>query len=183
MDIYVKNMVCPRCITAVEGLLEKQGIPFEKVELGHIQTSEKPEEEKLNALSADLLAAGFALVDDKKQTLTEQVKGLIVQNVHHSAGEKENLSEWLRKALDMDYKYLSAVFSEVTGSTIEKFYIKHRIERVKELLAYDELSLKEIAFQMGYSSEAYLSNQFKKVSGVTPSQFKKNSSRTSLDQL
>lgn len=176
-------MVCPRCIAAVEGLLDGEGIPYEKVELGRIQTPETPNDERMAALSRGLIAAGFAMVDDKKQKVTEQIKGLIVQAVHHQEGEKENLSELLRKALDLDYKYLSSVFSEVSGSTIEKFYIKHRIERVKELLAYDEHSLKEIAFQMGYSSEAYLSNQFKKVSGVTPSQFKKSISRTSLDQL
>jgi AraC family transcriptional regulator len=183
MDIYVKNMVCPRCITAVESLLNEHGIPFDQVELGHIHTLGAPSAPALAALSEGLRSAGFALVDDKKQKITEQIKGLIVQTVHHSEGEKENLSELLRTALDLDYKYLSAVFSEVTGTTIEKFYIRHRIERVKELLAYDELSLKEIAFQMGYSSEAYLSNQFKKVCGITPSAFKKSIARIPLDQL
>lgn len=183
MDIYVKNMVCPRCISAVEGILKRQDLPYESVDLGHIVLKSTLNEDQSRSLDQDLLSAGFERIDDRKKQLTEQIKNIIVKIVHGQEEDKEKLSERLRQELHLDYKHLSKVFSEVTGQTIEKFYIQHRIERVKELISYDELSLKEIAFQMGYSSEAYLSNQFKKITGLTPSQFKSSIQRKSLDQI
>ena len=187
MDLYIKNMVCPRCIAAVEELLEEQGISYTRVDLGHALLPAEVTGNRLLKLEAGLSQLGFERLDDKKNQLTELVKNEIIRLVHHSADNlpKKNLSDFLSAALLYDYKHISTVFSEVTGTTIEKFYIRHKIERVKELILYDQLSLKEIAYQMGYSSEAYLSNQFKKVTGQTPSDFKKaeDHQRIPLDQL
>lgn len=185
MELYIKNMVCPRCISAVEDLLREQEVPFLKVDLGHAVLNGGLSREQRLKVDAGLQKLGFELLDDKRKQLAEQVKNAIIRSVHHTADafQKKNLSDILSEELGYEYKYISTVFSEVTGTTIEKFQIKHKIERVKELLVYDELSLKEIAFRTGYSSEAYLSNQFKKVTGLTPSQFKKTAERMPLDQL
>lgn len=187
MDLYIKNMVCPRCIAAVEEALREENIPFSGVELGHAVLQRELNAREIETLGGKLENLGFELLDDKRRQLVEQVKNVIILSVHHhpDALHKRNLSDLISEELGQDYKHISTVFSEVTGSTIEKFHIRHKIERVKELIAYGELSLKEIAFQMGYSSEAYLSNQFKKVTGFTPSYFKKvqENKRVSIDQL
>lgn len=187
MDLYIKNMVCPRCIAAVEELLQGQNIPFLKVNLGYAVVPGELTDQQVLRLETGLKTKGFELLDDKRKQLVEQVKNTIIRSVHHTPemSQKRNLSDLLSEELGQDYKHISTVFSEITGTTIEKFHIRHKIERVKELIVYNQLSLKEIAFQMGYSSEAYLSNQFKKVTGFTPSYFKKiaEQKRMSIDQL
>lgn len=186
MKIYIKNMVCNRCKMVVKSELEELGLFPLEVELGEVTLKNDLTEEEKKRVNDRFLELGFELIDDKKSRLIERVKNLVVELVHHS-GENLNInvSEYLVQHIAMEYNYLSNLFSEVEGTTIEKFYIAQRIERVKELLVYDELSLSQIADQMGYSSVAYLSTQFKKVVGLTPSYFKtvKAAKRQSIDQL
>lgn len=186
MVIYVKNMVCNRCKMVVKSELEKLGFHPLAVELGEVELKNTPAEEDLEKIAKRFAEIGFELIDDKRSRLIERVKTLIVELVHHSDETIQvNVSDYLVQHIPMEYKYLSTLFSEIEGTTIEKFYISQRIERVKELLVYDEWSLSQIADQMGYSSVAYLSTQFKKVTGLTPSHFKsiKESKRKPLDQL
>lgn len=184
--LYVKNMVCNRCISAVQDELQKLGIVAERVELGEIFLEERLDDKKKEALEKRLVDLGFMLIDDKKSQLISQIKRVIIELVHHKEGViNMNLSDLLRQELKHEYNYLSNLFSEIEGTTIEKYFIAQKIEKVKELLVYDELSLSEIAYQLNYSSVAYLSNQFKKVTGLTPSHFKKvgQNKRTPLDQV
>ncbi len=186
MKIYIKNMVCDRCKMVVKSELEQLGLQPLAVELGEVELKEELTNEEKERLNTRFRELGFELIDDKKSRLIERVKNLVVELVHHSDQQLNmNVSDYLMQFIPMEYKYLSNLFSEVEGTTIEKFYIAQRLERVKELLVYDELSLSEIADQMGYSSVAYLSTQFKKVVGLTPSHFKsiKASKRKSLDHL
>jgi len=173
MKLYIKNMVCSRCIMIVRDELLKAGIQPLRVELGEIEVEKKPSESQLATLKPALESLGFELIDDKKSRIIEKIKNEIVTLVHHS-GENitTNLSTMISDKLHYDYNYLSNLFSESEGTTIEKYFIGQRIEKVKELLAYDELSLTEIASQLGYSSAAYLSSQFKKVTGLTPTSYK-----------
>jgi AraC family transcriptional regulator len=173
MHLYIKNMVCNRCILVVQQELEKLKIEACKVTLGEVETTAELSKEQLKQLDENLSALGFELLDNSKQQLIEKIKNILIQQVHHShQQETHNFSEVLSKALHKDYSYLSSLFSEVEGVTIEKFLINQKIEKVKELIIYDEMSLSEIAYQLGYSSVAHLSNQFKKVTGLTPSHFK-----------
>lgn len=166
-------MVCQRCIMAVENILSTLEINYKNVELGEIELNDELSVSDTLKLSNQLQAIGFEMIDDKKHQLIERIKNYIIQFIHHDKEMlKVNLSEFLSKELGYEYNYLSNLFSEVEGTTIEKYVILQKIEKVKELIVYDELSLKEIAHQMGYSSVAYLSNQFKKVTGLTPSHFK-----------
>lgn len=186
MHLYIKNMVCNRCILVVEQELEKLNIDSCRVALGEVETRSDIPTEKLERLSHNLSALGFELLDDSKQQLIEKIKNIIIQQVHHSQEENHyKFSEILSASLHKDYSYLSNLFSDVEGITIEKFIINQKIEKVKELITYDELSLSEIAFQLGYSSVAHLSNQFKKVTGLTPSHFKKvgQNKRKPLDNI
>lgn len=186
MKIYIKNMVCDRCKMVVKSELEQLGLQPLAVELGEVELKEELTAEQKERVNTRFLELGFELIDDKKSRLIERVKNLVVELVHHSEEQlNRNVSDYLTQFIPMEYNYLSNLFSEVEGTTIEKFYIAQRIERVKELLVYDELSLSEIADQMGYSSVAYLSTQFKKVVGLTPSHFKsmKEAKRKSLDLL
>ena len=187
MDLYIKNMVCPRCVAAVEELLQEHSIPYTSVDLGHAVLQRALTDEETTTLDHRLKHLGFERLDDKRMKLVEQVRNVVILSVHHHPDSiyKRNLSDLISEEIGQDYKYISTIFREVTGNTIEKFYIRHKIERAKELIAYGELTLKEIAYQMGYSSEAYLSNQFKKVTGITPSEFKKagEHERVPLDQL
>ncbi len=186
MRVYIKNMVCNRCIMVVKNELEKIGFNPLNVTLGELNfESELSSSEKL-AINNHLLTFGFELIGDKKSRIIEKIKNVIVNLVHQQNNEiKTNLSDLLSSSLHHDYNYLSNLFSEVEGITIEKFYIAQKIEKVKELLVYDEMSLSEIAFQLKYSSVAYLSNQFKKVTGLTPSHFKqiKEEKRKPLDKI
>ena len=172
-NLYIKNMVCNRCILVVKNELEKLGVEPLSVSLGEVKLEEDLTESQRKQFSDSLHELGFALIDDKKSRLIEQVKTIIIELVHYNNNElKVNLSDFLAERIHHDYNYISNLFSEVEGTTIEKFFIAQKIERVKELLVYDELTLSEIAYQLNYSSVAHLSNQFKKVTGLTPSYFK-----------
>lgn len=166
-------MVCDRCKLAVRTELEKMGLHYNYIDYGEAEIREELTREKKDMLNSALKKSGLELMDDKKSMLIEKVKLLIVDLVHYS-GEplRKNLSDYLSEKLNYDYTYLANLFSEVQGTTIEKFFILHKIEKVKELLVYDELNLKEIAFKLHYSSVAHLSSQFKKQTGYTPSHFK-----------
>lgn len=174
MLIYIKNMVCNRCKKAVRSTLEEVGLRPVQVELGEVKVEEEDISSMKDKLVKKLRNQGFDLLDDKRTQTIEKVKNLITDLVHNKSNSIEmNLSDYLASKLHKDYSHLSNLFSEVEGITIEKYYILQKIERVKELLFYDELTLSEIAFQLNYSSTAYLSNQFKSVTGSTPTQFKK----------
>ena len=184
--IFIKNMVCNRCIVAVKNELDKLQLQTQDIKLGEVVLEKTLTPAEKNQLSQALLTLGFELIDDKKSRLIEQIKTNIINIVHHQDSElKTNLSEVLSSALHHDYHYLSALFSEVEGTTIEKYVIAQKIEKVKELLVYDELTLSEIAYRLNYSSVAYLSNQFKKVTGLSPSHFKqiRANRRKPLDEV
>ncbi len=185
-SIFIKNMVCSRCIMAVQNELDKLGIDVDRIKLGEVVLSEELSTAHKNSLSEALSELGFELIDDKKSQIIEQIKTTIIDLVHQqSNASKYNLSDVLSARLNQDYSYLSSLFSEVEGTTIEKYHIAQKIEKVKELLVYDELTLSEIANRLNYSSVAYLSNQFKKVTGLTPSHFKqiKEDKRKALDEI
>lgn len=184
--LYIKNMVCNRCIMAVRSQLEDLGLQPVSVELGIVVLPDKLTEESYRAIKASLEPLGFELLDDKKSQLTEQIKDAIIQLVHYSDSNlKVNLSDYLVEKFHRDYGSMSKLFSETTQTTIEKYFIAQKIERAKELLVYGELSLNEIADQLNYSSAAYLSAQFKSVTGLTPSYFRKikENKRKSLDEV
>lgn len=183
--LYIKNMVCNRCIIVVQQELDKLGIGFSAIRLGEVDLAEKLQPEKSDAIRAALAAVGFELIDDRKSKLIGQVKNIIIDVVHHQKKLRTNLSDHLAEQIGKDYSYLSNLFSDIEGTTIEQYTIHQRIERVKELLVYGELTLSQIAHDMGYSSVAHLSNQFKKVTGLTPSHFKgiKDKKRTPIDQI
>jgi AraC-like DNA-binding protein len=186
MKLYIKNMVCIRCKMVVKYELEKLGLHFTRVELGEVELMEELSPEELRSLDDALKNAGLELMDDKKSILVEKIKAVIIELVHYQDEQiKINLSDYLSEKLNHNYSYLSNLFSEVKGTTIEKFYLAHKIEMVKELLVYDELTLSEIAWKLHYSSVAHLSNQFKKMTGLTPSHFKvlKNKRRQLLGDL
>ena len=184
--IYIKNMVCDRCIMVVQNELNKLGLIAETVRLGEVTFRNIITAEEKNELAKVLIPLGFQLIDDKRNRIIEKIKNIIIDLVHHqNTDSKTNLSDILSSQLHHDYNYLSNLFSEVEGTTIEKYFIAQKIEKVKELLVYDELSLSEIAFQLNYSSVSYLSNQFKKVTGLTPSHFKqiREDKRKPLDKI
>ncbi|HZW66413.1 MAG TPA: AraC family transcriptional regulator [Hanamia sp.] len=172
-SLFIKNMVCNRCIMVVQNELDKLGIDVKNIKLGEVTIAEKLSPEEKENLEKALVPLGFEVIDEKKSRIIEKIKNIIIDLVHHQDnGLTTNLSDVLRSQLHHDYNYLSNLFSEVEGITIEKYFIAQKIEKVKELLVYDELSLSEIAFRLNYSSVAYLSNQFKKVTGLTPSHFR-----------
>lgn len=184
--IHIKNMVCNRCITAVQQLLKEQGLDYTNISLGTVVLNNPLSEAQKQTLSNSLDALGFELMNDRKSKTIEQIKTEIRSLVHSSNADlKTNLSQHLTNKLHQDYQQLSNLFSSVEGTTIEKYFIAQKIEKVKELILYDELSLSEIAFQLNYSSVAYLSNQFKKVTGLTPSYYKtlKGNKRKPLDEV
>jgi AraC-like DNA-binding protein len=184
--LFIKNMVCNRCIMVVQNELDKLNFDVKNVKLGEVILENEPTPEEKNKLDKVLIPLGFEIIDDKKSRIIEQIKNSIIDLVHHQDNNlKTNLSDVLSDKLHHDYNYLSNLFSEVEGTTIEKYFIAQKIEKVKELLVYDELSLSEIAFRLNYSSVAYLSNQFKKVTGLTPSHFKriKEDKRKPLDEV
>jgi AraC-like DNA-binding protein len=173
MKLYIKYMVSLRCKLLVREELKGIGINNANIELGFVEFAESINDKEKESFASALLKSGLELMDDKKSLLIERIKNLIVEMVHYSEDiPKINISSFIQEKMGLDYKYLSSIFSEVKGITIEQFLIQHKVERVKELLLYDELSIKEIAYQMHYSSVAHLSSQFKKVTGLTPSFFK-----------
>jgi AraC-like DNA-binding protein len=186
LKLYIKYMVSTRCKMAVKEELNKLGLHFVLVDLGVVDIMEDLTAEQRGQLGAALKGSGLELMDDKKAVLIERIRNIIIEMVHYSKElPKSNFSDYLSEKLNYDYTYLANLFSEVQGTTIEKFIISHKIERVKELIIYDELNLTEIAWLMHYSSVAHLSNQFKKITGLTPSHFKhlKNKRRTAIEDV
>jgi YesN/AraC family two-component response regulator len=170
----------------VQNELEKLGLEFTNIKLGEVTLTNELNSDERNSLEAVLISLGFEVIDDKKSRIIEKIKNIIIDLVHHQDNDaKNNLSDILGEKLNHDYNYLSNLFSEVEGTTIEKYFIAQKIEKIKELLVYDELSLSEIAIRLNYSSVAYLSNQFKKVTGLTPSHFKqiREEKRKPLDKV
>lgn len=180
-------MVCPRCIKVVNEEFEKLNIPIQKIELGKVVTTETVSESQTILIRQTLIENGFELIDDKKGKLIDSIKTLIIEKIHHSKELEEtlNISDYLLERINYDYSYLSRLFSSVEGITIEKYIISQKIEKVKELLVYDELTLNEISYLLGYSSVQHLSKQFKKITGLTPSHFKKlkENKRKPLDSV
>lgn len=181
-------MVCPRCIKAVHQIFDQLKLETEEVCLGGATLPKELSEQQLVELDLRLARDGFERISDKKSQLLESIKTTVIETIHHQNHFNFNVnwSDFLAEQLNHDYHYLSTLFSSVTGITLEQFIIKQKIEKVKELLIYDQLSAKEIAFKLGYSSVAHLSAQFKKVTGMTPSAFKQSRNldgRRSLDSL
>lgn len=180
-------MVCDRCIMVVKDVFLNAGIAITGIQLGQVALNEEPDQHQIETLRAKLEELGFELLDDKKSKLVDRIKTVIVSLIHGNAAEEFNLklSALLEEKLEVDYHYLSTLFSSVEGITIERYAILQRIEKVKEWLMYDEKSLSEIAYEMGYSSVQHLSQQFKKTTGLTPSQFKllKENKRKPLDKI
>jgi len=173
MNLYIKYMVSLRCKMTVKEELKKMGLHYVFVDLGMIEILEEINKEQRNQLKSNLLAFGLELLEDKKSILIEKIKAVIVEMIHHSNEfPKENYSDFITEKLEYDYTYLSNIFSEVKGITIQQFIIIHKIEKVKELLLYEELNLTQISQRLHYSSVAHLSNQFKKVTGLTPTFYK-----------
>jgi AraC family transcriptional regulator len=175
--LYIKNMVCNRCIAAVKQELEQQGLHPKRVSLGEVDIEETElSDTQLHNLDTALVNLGFERIDDRKGRLIEAIKSKVIQMIHHTdkVNLKFNWSSVLSEELHYEYNYLSNLFSSVEGITLEQYIIRQKIEKVKELLFYDELNLSEIAYRLGYSSVAHLSTQFKKVTGLTPSEMKKS---------
>lgn len=167
-------MVSNRCKLAVKEELKKLGLHYIVIDLGEVEIMEEITIEQRELLKTALLSSGLELMNDKKAILIEKIKSTIIDMVHHTDEVlKTNFSDYLSEKLHYDYTYLSNLFSEVQGTTIEHFIISHKIERIKELIIYDELNITEIAYKMNYSSVAHLSNQFKKATGLSPSHFKR----------
>ncbi len=185
VQYHIKNMVCPRCIMAVEELLTKLQIRSEQVELGKVSLKQSLSAAELLAFRSNLQNLGFELLDSKSNQLINGVKALIIASVHHQdADSKVKLSERLSAELAMDYSNISKLFSATEGISIERYAALQRIEKIKELLIYDEMSLAEIAEHLGLSSAAYVSSFFKKETGISPRDFKRDQpKRRSLDEI
>lgn len=179
-------MVSNRCKMVVKDELKNLGLHFIVVDLGEVEIMENISMDQRENLKAKLLQSGLELMDDKKAMLIEKIKTVIIEMVHHSNEIiKVNFSDYLSEKMNHDYTYLSNLFSEVQGTTIEQFIISHKTERIKELIIYGELNITEIAWKMGYSSVAHLSSQFKKVTGLSPSHFKqmKDKRRSPIEEI
>jgi AraC family transcriptional regulator len=186
--LLIKNMVCNRCIMTVESILQKGNIAFHKVVLGEIHLADDITNEKQKYLESLLEKVGFELIDTHTGGLVEKIKQHIIKKARNEVSEKENrmtLSAYLSSGLNYEYTHLSSLFSDIEGRTIENYFIEQRIEKAKELLVYGQLTLAEIASELDYSSAAYLSSQFKKVTGLTPSHFKQVglAKRKAIDQI
>lgn len=186
-SLHIKNMVCPRCITAVEQTLNKLNIPFEEVKLGQAILNIDKNKIDFEILDKELRNIGFELIQDKNIKLVEEIKNIIIDYTHHSDNNSFtiNFSNYLSTKIDKDYSYISNIFSETEKTTIEKYLILQKIERVKELISYSELNFSEIAFKLNYSSVAHLSKQFKQITGLTLTQFKnsENKERNHLSDI
>ncbi len=174
MKLYIKNMVCPRCITSVEQILKRNNLQTKYVRLGEVELEKKPTASQLKNFTQELLETGFELLDDQKTQLIEQVKNLLIQKVQGGNVEEHfSLTKFISEKVFKDYSAVSKLFSQLEGITLEQFFNLQKIEKVKEWLIYKEQSLTQIAFNLGYSSTQHLSSQFKNLIGMTPSQFKK----------
>ncbi|MCO5237775.1 MAG: AraC family transcriptional regulator [Chitinophagaceae bacterium] len=173
MKLVIKNMVCPRCISAVEQILKENKLPSRYIRLGEVELIKDPGKKRLEKLSADLVSNGFELLDDQKMQLIEKVKTLLIEKVQQGNIEEHfSVSKYLGTQIFRDYSSVSKLFSEVEGITIEQFFILQKLEKVKEWIIYNELTLSRIAGSLGYSSTQHLSNQFKKLTGMTPTRFR-----------
>lgn len=187
MKLYIKNMVCDRCKMAVSQILTQLNIEVQQMELGEVIIKQDLDENIQSTLAKQLENIGFELLDDKRKKIVEKIKNVVIEMVHQSDADVDKItpSFLIAERVGRDYKYLSTLFSEVEGKTIEQYLIFQKIEKVKELLIYDELTLSQIADQLHYSSVQHLSNQFKKVTGLTPSRFKElqNHKRKAIDAI
>ena len=187
MKIFSKNMVCERCIRTVKNIFERNHFHPRNVELGEVELDDSTLGNKKELILDELEKEGFQVIEEKNAKIIESIKNAIINQIHYDSNSHKHLnySQILEIKLLKDYSFLSSLFSETEGITIESYIIKQKIERVKELLVYNELSLSEIAFQMNYSSVAHLSAQFKKITGLTPTHFKsiKDHKRKTLDKL
>ena len=186
MKIHIKYMVSNRCKMVVRTALKDLGVHFVLLELGEVEIMERLTGEQRDYLKNTLEDAGLELIDDKRSILIEKIKSAVIDLVHHPEDSiKVNVSTYLGEKLDHDYTYLANIFSQVQGISIEQFIILHKVEKIKEFLMYGELNISEISYKMNYSSTAHLSTQFKKVTGLTPSQFKqlKEKRRKSIDEI
>jgi AraC family transcriptional regulator len=183
--LYIKNMVCARCQKVVNSELVSLGLHPQSVRLGEVTLLEEETGLDKNAIRAALAKHGFQLLDEKKARMIEKIKSTVIEQIHYQNPGHPQFSRLIEEGVGLDYTYLSALFSATENTTIEKYIILQRVERVKELLVYDELSLNQIADQLGYSSVQHLSNQFKKITGYTPSYYKKRkeNKRLPLDEL
>jgi AraC family transcriptional regulator len=172
MKLYIKNMVCPRCVKAVEQIVTDAGGAPLHIQLGEIVLKEPLSMKQLESVGIQLKELGFELLDDNLQQQIDKIKSIIIEHIHYTEDRKFIFSEVLAKELHKEYSVISKLFSETEGITIEQYVIHQKIEKVKELLAYNEMNLNEISFKLGYSSVAHLSAQFKKTTGLTPTQFK-----------
>ena len=186
--LHIRNMVCDRCIRVVREELEKLGYKIENIILGEAQITSDKKMVDINQIKKTLEENGFELIDDKQAKLIEEIKIALIDLIHHKSAnelEKISLSKFLAEKFHQSYQHISSLFSSKEGITIEKYFIDQKIEKAKELLVYNELTLSEISYRLGYSSVQHLSNQFKKVTGFTPSEFKKLrvKKRLSLDKV
>ncbi len=185
--IHIKNMVCNRCIKVVKEEFEKLNLEINSIELGKVSVKKQLTDSNFSEIRNVLDENGFELIDDKKSKIIDKIKTIIIEIIHYNKNIEAsvNSSEFIAKEIGYEYSYLSKLFSSVEGITIEKYIINQKIERAKELLVYNELTLNEIAFQLGYSSVQHLSNQFKKITGLSPSHFKKlkDNNRKPLDKI
>ena len=186
MKLYIKNMVCDRCKTAVRQELEKSNIKVVQLALGEVEVASPLSKQQTEQFSKAIAELGFELIEDKTARIISRIKSTVVEFVHYSGQNKlSSFSAYLSDNLSKDYSTLSNLFSHVEGTTIEQYLIAQKTERIKELLVYDELSVQQIADRLGYSSVQHLSSQFKKVTGLTPSHFRKVGSekRNALDRI
>ena len=186
MKLYIKYMVSQRCKLALKEELRKLGIRYTSIELGEVEIYETLTHKQREALKASLYNCGLELMDDKRTILIEKVKNLITEMIHYNDElPKTNYSDFISERLQHDYTYLSNLFSQVKGITIQQFIINHKVERIKELISYGEMNLTEIAWKMNYSSVGHLSNQFKKITGFSPSHFKqsKQKRRSPIEEI
>ncbi len=186
--LHIKNMVCNRCIKVVREELEKLDYTIKKIELGEVVLTSDKKKFQLDKINKSLEENGFELIDSRNANIIERVKILIIKLIHHNSTENQsdiNLHDEIINEAGLSYQYVSSLFSSMEGITIEKFIIHQKIEKVKELIVYDELILSEIAYRLGYSSVQHLSNQFKRITGLSPSYFKKLKSkkRKPLDRI
>lgn len=176
--VFIKNMVCPRCIQTVESIMKSIKAEVLHVDLGEVVIGKQLTKVQLDEFEIELRKNGFELLKNQSSKIISKIKSILIASIHYNTeNQKVNYSTLLSDKLQQEYSSLSKLFSSVEGITIEKFVVKQKIERVKELIIYNELSLKEIAFKLNYSSVAYLSNQFKKETGMTPTQFKNQNLR------
>lgn len=186
MRLAVKNMVCDRCLLVVQQQLQALNFSVKSIGLGWVEVDLEPDPNQLLAIASAFKVVGFELIDDYKSKLIEQIKNIIIKTVQHSEMSELNVnfSTLLADQLQKTYSYLSNLFSEQEDNTIEHYIIQQKVEKIKELIEYGDLNLNEIAFKMGYSSSAHLSTQFKKITGISPSQYRiKKADRKALDQI